>query len=92
MPGLVAGMSEKDIISKIKRDASYIDKVEKTPERCMIAVKQSGLALQLIPKAVHTIELCLEAVSQNGMAVKFVSKKVINAEICMKQLKIPELL
>lgn len=87
MLDLIARPNEKDIISEIQINGYYIDKVEKTPERCMIAVKQNGLVLKVIPKVIHTQKLCLEAVTQAGMAVQYVSKKVINAEICMKAVK-----
>lgn len=87
MPDLIVRMSEKDIISEIVRNGYYINRVEKTPERCMIAVKQNGLVLKFIPKVMHTQELCLEAVKQDGTAVKYISKKVINTEIFITAVK-----
>ena len=41
-----------------------------TPELCLNAVKQNGLALKNVN--VQTPELCLEAVKQNGLALEFV--------------------
>lgn len=87
MPDLIVRMSEKDIISEIQRNGYYINRVEKTPERCMIAVKQNGLVLKFIPKVMHTEKLCLEAVTQAGMAVQYLLKKVINTDICMAAVK-----
>lgn len=68
-------ISDRDIMSAIQEDGWYINKVEKTPERCLEAVKQNGRALQLVPKNLHSVVLCLEAVKQNASAIKYVSKK-----------------
>jgi hypothetical protein len=80
----VVKMSDHDIMKAIQEDAYYIECVEKTPERCCVAVKQNGLSLQVIPKAMHTVDMCLEAVKQNGSAIKYVSSKVLTYEICLE--------
>lgn len=79
--------SEQNIILQLKEDGYYIEKIEKTPERCMIAVKQNGSALRVIPEDMHTYELCLQAVQQAGEAIKYVSKKIINEELCLIAVK-----
>lgn len=68
-------MKEQDIIEAINKDSYFIDKVEKTPERCMAAVKKNGNALKCIPEIMHTVELCLEAVKNDGNSLKYVHKK-----------------
>jgi calcineurin-like phosphoesterase family protein len=83
MLDLVTGISEQDIVFEIQKNPHYINRVEKTPERCMIAVKQKGLILKDIPKSMCTLELCIEAVKQNGWALKYVPEKLINTEICL---------
>jgi hypothetical protein len=70
--------NDSEIIATIQRNPFYINKVEKTPERCLTAVRQNGLLLGLIPKELHTEALCLEAVKQNPTAIKMVSKRVLN--------------
>lgn len=52
-----------------------------TPELCMLAVKQNGLALQYIPTIIQTKELCEEAVRQNGLALVHVSMGLQSANI-----------
>ena len=79
--------SNDDIMAAIQKNGFYIDRVEKTPDRCLAAVRQDGNALRVIPKALHTQELCSEAVKQNGQAVKYISKKVISYNICMEAVK-----
>ena len=79
---ITANSNDIDIMAAIRQDPFIIDKVEKTPERCMLAVIKDGYTLRFIPKALHTSDLCLEAVKQNGLALKFVSKKVLTADIC----------
>lgn len=83
----VVKMSDHDIMKAIQENGYCIDYVEKTPERCFAAVKQNGLALKVIPKAMHTVDMCLEAVKQNGYAIKHVSKKVLTYEICLEAAK-----
>lgn len=83
----IVKMSDDDIIKAIQEDGCYINRVEKTPERCFVAVKQNGLALRMIPKAMHTVDMCLEAVKQNGYAVSYVSSKVLTYEICLEAVK-----
>ncbi len=79
--------NDHDIMNAIQEDGCYIEHVDKTPERCFAAVKQNGLTLQIIPKAMHTADMCLEAVKQNGYAVRYVSSKVLTYEICLEAVK-----
>ncbi|MBT2639447.1 DUF4116 domain-containing protein [Bacillus sp. ISL-39] len=74
-PSEIITISDRDIISAIQENGWYIDKVEKTPERCLEAVKQDGRTLKSIPKNLHSVDLCFEAVKQNASAIKYVSKK-----------------
>lgn len=84
---LVIKMNDQDIITAIQKNGLYIEQVEKTPERCLAAVRQNGLALQLIPKDLHSVALCLEAVKQNASAIKYVSRKIITDDICLEAVR-----
>lgn len=83
----ISQMKEQDIIDAINKDSWFIDKVEKTPERCMAAVKQNGNALKCIPQRIHTVELCLEAVKNDGNSLRYVHKKILTYEICLEAVK-----
>ncbi|KAA1186178.1 DUF4116 domain-containing protein [Paenibacillus sp. B2(2019)] len=87
MSNLVVRNNEEDILSEIRKDGFYIERVEKTPERCILAVQQTGFALRAIPKTERTPELCLEAVKQTGGAIRYVSQDLMNKEICMEAVK-----
>ncbi|OMD73270.1 hypothetical protein BSK48_05215 [Paenibacillus odorifer] len=87
MSNLVVRNNEEDILSEIRKDGFYIERVEKTPERCILAVQQTGFALQAIPKSMHTPELCLEAVKQTGRAIFYISEDLMNMEICIEAVK-----
>lgn len=80
-------INNQDTIAEIRKDAWYIERVEKTPERCMTAVKQNGLVLKAIPKNLHTVDLCLEAVKQNAYAIKNVSKRCMTEDICLEAVR-----
>ncbi|MDV2684001.1 DUF4116 domain-containing protein [Alkalihalophilus lindianensis] len=74
-------------MTAIKENGWYIDKVEKTPERCLEAVKQNGRILQFVPKNLHSVALCLEAVKQNASAIKYVSRKIMTVDICIEAVR-----
>jgi len=80
-------MTEQEIIEAIKKNWAFIHKVEKTPERCMAAVKQSGYALKWIPKSMHTVDLCMEAVKQDGNSLRHVSRKMLTYTISLEAIK-----
>lgn len=84
---LALKMKDQDVIAAIQKNGMYIDRVEKTPERCLAAVKQNGHALKKIPKALHTVDLCHEAVKQNGLALEYISEKVLTNEICLEAVR-----
>lgn len=86
-PFEIITMSDRDIMSAIQENGWYIDKVEKTPERCLEAVKQNGRTLELIPKNLHSVALCLEAVKQNASAIKYVSRKIMTVDICIEAVR-----
>ena len=54
-----------------------------TPEICMVAVTQNGMALQFITD--QTPELCMAAVTQNGLALEHVDEQT--PELCMAAVK-----
>lgn len=60
-------------------DLKWIKKHQQTPEICMAAVQQNGLALEF--SYIHTPEICRAAVEQNGLAIQFVDEKT--QELCM---------
>ncbi|MEQ6391236.1 DUF4116 domain-containing protein [Bacillaceae bacterium S4-13-58] len=86
-PSEIISLSDRDIMSAIQENGWYIDKVEKTPERRLEAVKQNGRTLKMIPKKLHSVPLCLEAVRQNASAIKYVSRKVITEDICLEAVR-----
>ncbi|WP_330502416.1 DUF4116 domain-containing protein [Peribacillus frigoritolerans] len=86
-PSEIITISDRDIISAIQENGWYLDKVEKTPERCLEAVKQNGLTLKSVPKNLHSVTLCLEAVKQNALAIKHVSRKVLTNDICIEAVR-----
>lgn len=86
-PSEIITISDRDIISAIQENGWYIDKVEKTPERCLEAVKQDGRTLKSIPKNLHSVDLCFEAVKQNATAIKYVSKKIMTNDICIEAVR-----
>ena len=86
-PSKISTISDRDIMSAIQKNGWYIDKVEKTPERCLEAVKQNGRTLQLVPKGLHSTALCLEAVKQNASAIKYVSRKIMTDDICIEAVR-----
>jgi len=86
-PSEIITISDRDIMSAIQENGWYIDKVEKTPERCLEAVKQNGRTLQLVPKKIHSVALCLEAVKQNALAIKYVSRKIMTDDICIEAVR-----
>jgi tetratricopeptide (TPR) repeat protein len=57
--------------------------VLKTPEICLTAVQQDGMALEYVPVALRTAEVCLAAVKQNGKALEYVPVVLRTAEICL---------
>lgn len=84
---LYSKLNDQEILEEIRKNCYSIIKFEKTPERCLIAVKQDGLVLKHISKAIQTEELCLKAVRQNGMAIKHVSKRLMSDEILLTAIK-----
>ena len=54
-----------------------------TPEICLAAVKQNGLALGYVEE--QTPEICMAAVKQNGLALEHVKDQT--PEICMAAVK-----
>jgi hypothetical protein len=86
-PSEITTLNDRDIMSAIQENGWYIDKVEKTPERCLEAVKQNGCTLKLVPKEFHSTTLCLEAVKQDASAIKYMSKKIMTADICMEAVR-----
>lgn len=58
-----------------------------TPEACLAAVRQCGLALAAVPKALKTPELCLEAVRQAGLALRFVPDALKTPELCLEAVR-----
>ena len=56
-----------------------------TPEICLAAVKQNGLALQYVIISKRTPEVCLAAVKQNGNSLEYVEEQT--HEICLEAIK-----
>jgi hypothetical protein len=54
-----------------------------TPEMCLIAVQQTGYALQYVPREYQTPEMCLAVVQQNGYALRYVPWEHRTPEICL---------
>ena len=78
----VFAQDDISVINSISENGLNIQYSPKlTPELCMLAVKQNGLALQYIPATIQTKELCEEAVKQNGLALVYVSMGLQSADI-----------
>jgi len=56
-------------------------------EEYIEAVREDGLLLQTVPKAMQTKQVCLEAVKQNGKALRYVPKLILTEEICLEALQ-----
>lgn len=57
----------------------------KTPENCLTAVKQNGMAIDHISIYEQTPEICMAAVQQNGLALKHIYKPT--EELCLAAVK-----
>jgi hypothetical protein len=68
---------------QIKNPIMKLKLVEQTPELCLEAVKQDGMALQSVKK--QTPKLCLEAIKKNGRALRFVKEQT--PELCLAAIK-----
>jgi hypothetical protein len=55
----------------------------KTPERCLLAVKKDGDAIQYVPDELKTEDICKAAVQQNGYAIQHVPYDLITPEVCL---------
>ncbi len=75
-------LNNEQIIERLKINGELIENFEKTPERCLVAVKQNGIALKYIPDSMQTIDLIMEAINQDINAFEFVAKELITAELC----------
>ena len=85
MISISKNLSEEEITRLLSQNAYYyIQHVELTHERCLVAVKSNGSALKFIPKKIQTKEICLEAVNQCSSAVRYVSKRFLDDELYIK--------
>lgn len=71
----------------IRNNDMYIDKIERTPEGYLEAVKKNGLILRDIPKKLQNVHICHEAIKQNGIAIKWVSKKILTDDLCLEAVR-----
>jgi len=73
---------ESLFISLAKVNGYVLEYVEdKTPNICLAAVMNKGLALKFVEKKLQTPKICLAAVNENGRALEYV--KVQTEEICL---------
>jgi len=61
----------------IQNNGLQIRNFSHTPQRCLSAVKNNGLALLYIQDLDRSDELCEQAVKQNGMALKYVENQTL---------------
>ena len=54
---------------------------------CIEAVKQTGTALQYVPKNIIDKEICIEAVKQSWNALQYVPEDIMDKEICLEAVK-----
>lgn len=73
----------KDIHGQV---ISGIDRNERTPRICELAVSSKGLALRSVPAKLRTLELCELAVSNDGRALKCVPAKMKRDPEAMRRL------
>lgn len=84
-----------DITSKLrsiyitKREIVAIPSLKNLPEICLIAVKQSGLALKYVPFWISNYEeLCLEACKQDGLALLYVHTGIdLYLDVCVAAVR-----
>jgi hypothetical protein len=77
--------TDVQITSALRLDGmelQYLTEEQRTPERCLMAVKSNGLALRYVTN--QTLEHCLHAVHNNGRALEFVKDK--QQTVCMLAL------
>lgn len=83
----MADSKEQKVLLAIQENPLLLDNYEKTPERCMVAVKSKGHSLKFIPKSMQTYKMCLAAVRNDGNAIRFASKKLLTDELCYEAIK-----
>lgn len=59
----------------------------KTPEACLVIVKEDGQNLQHVPEWLKIPALCLEAVQRNGLALGYVPEKLKTPEVCLAAIQ-----
>ena len=78
--------TDEEILEKIKKNGWSLQLYDRTPERCLAAVKQDGRALRFVHKKYKTYEVCLEAI-KNGGALSLVPRELLTAEFCLEAVK-----
>ncbi len=64
---------QDEILEAVQMDGSALKNIRQelqTPEICLTAVKQNGMALKYVKE--QTIEICLAAVKKNSYALRYV--------------------
>ncbi|MEK7070236.1 MAG: DUF4116 domain-containing protein [Patescibacteria group bacterium] len=69
------------------RNLEYVPIWLRTPEICMRAVKDYGMALNSVPTELKTYEICLEAVKNYGKALRDVPMEFRTYEVCSEAYK-----
>jgi Domain of unknown function (DUF4116) len=70
------------MITQNGRVIQYVPEECRTPELCLMAVKQYGGAFDYVPEDKMTQELCFLAVEQNGCALSSVPRVYKTPELC----------
>ena len=83
---LIVEMTEQDVMKKILVNGKYIKSVNQTPERCLAAVRQNGLALKFIDLEIQTTEMCFEAVKQDWRALQHCSATLVSNRMCVEAI------
>jgi hypothetical protein len=78
-------------MAAIMTDGQHIKYVPKqTPELCMMAVKQNGMALSNVHRRYLTPELYRAAITQNGGAIAYLEEKRKTPELCKLAIEGPD--
>jgi len=73
-------------LDAVRRDGlvlSQVSLIHKTPELCLAAVQQNGLALRWVTR--QTTDICMAAICQNGMALEHANHR--SRELCLAAIQ-----
>ncbi len=61
-----------------------VSEAEMTPELCLVAISESGAALERVPPTLRSEAVCLAAVKQAGWALEWVPESLKSPALCRR--------